>query len=117
VVAMTIRPENRDRYPRDWPAISLRLRTERARGRCECDGRCGHDHGGRCNARNHQPHPVTGSIVVLTVAHLDHTPEHCDEENLLAMCQRCHFAYDKTEHAETRRRTKDREVGQGRLWL
>ena len=39
-------------------------------------------------------HPVTDAIVVLTVAHLDHTPENCAEENLVAMCQRCHNAYD-----------------------
>jgi len=32
--------------------------------------------------------------VVLTVAHLDHTPEHCDDANLKAWCQRCHNTYD-----------------------
>jgi 5-methylcytosine-specific restriction endonuclease McrA len=32
--------------------------------------------------------------VVLTVAHLDHQPENCDPDNLMAMCQRCHNAYD-----------------------
>ena len=32
-----IRPENRARYPRDWPAVSARTRT-RAGNRCE---RCG----------------------------------------------------------------------------
>ena len=35
-----IRPENRDRYPSDWPAISLRIK-ERAGWRCECEGECG----------------------------------------------------------------------------
>jgi hypothetical protein len=37
---------------------------------------------------------MTGSLVVLTVAHLNHMPEDCSDENLLAMCQRCHNAYD-----------------------
>jgi hypothetical protein len=38
-----IRASERARYPADWPAISLRIR-DRSGGRCECDGRCGHDH-------------------------------------------------------------------------
>jgi len=80
---MPIRPENLGRYPRDWAAISRRIRFERAGGRCEW---CGAAHG--------QPHPVTGSVVVLTVAHLNHTPEDCREENLAALCQRCHNRYD-----------------------
>ena len=32
--------------------------------------------------------------IVLTVAHLDHTPENCEPENLKALCQRCHNIYD-----------------------
>lgn len=91
---MPIRAENRDRYPTDWPLISRFIRFDRAGGRCECRGECGHDHGGRCDAFHRQPHPLTTSKVVLTVAHLDHTPENCDDDNLRAMCQRCHLAYD-----------------------
>ena len=30
--------------------------------------------------------------IVLTVAHLDHAPEHNDPTNLRALCQRCHLA-------------------------
>jgi hypothetical protein len=77
-----IRPENRARYPRDWPEISRRIRFERAKGRCEftVDGE-------RCTAEHGKPHP-------LTVAHLDHTPESCADDNLLAGCQRCHNRYD-----------------------
>lgn len=104
---MPIRPENRDRYPADWPVISLRIRTDRAAGRCECAGECGTGHPDRCPAVNAQPHPNTGSRVVLTVAHLDHIPEHCDPANLRAMCQRCHLAYDRDLHQRTRRRTID----------
>ncbi len=80
---MPIRPENRARYPKDWPALSRRIRFERAQGRCEW---CGAVHGA--------PHPVTGSRVVLTVAHLNHQPEDCREDNLAALCQRCHNRYD-----------------------
>jgi hypothetical protein len=84
-----IRASERRRYPVNWPAISARIRFARAGGRCEC------------LARHGQPHPVTGSVVVLTTAHLDHVPEHCDDANLRAMCQRCHLAYDAELHAAT----------------
>ena len=55
--AMPIRPENRARYPLDWPARSRFIRTYRARGRCEW-----------CGARNGQPHPDTGNRVFVQVA-------------------------------------------------
>ena len=80
---MPIRPENRNLYPPDWTDISRRIRVDRAHGFCE-----------QCGAVNGYPHPVTGARVVLTVAHLDHDPKNCDEGDLLALCQKCHNAYD-----------------------
>ena len=120
-----IRPENRGRYPVEWPTISLRIRKERAQDRCECDGRCGRpahhlDLDGRCMNRNGTRAVGTGSIVVLTVAHLDHTPENCADDNLAAMCQGCHLHYDREHHAQTRAATTaaDRAAaGQGVLEL
>lgn len=106
---MPIRPENRARYPKDWKAISLRIR-ERAGWRCE-----GSPAFPDCRAANREPHPVTGSIVVLTVAHLDHQPENCADENLRAMCQRCHLNYDKHHHAANARKTREAKIGQGTL--
>lgn len=103
---MPIRPENRHRYPADWPEISRRIRVERAGGRCECIGQCGTEHAGRCAAVNGRPSPMTGSVVILTVAHLDHTPEHCDEANLLAACQACHLRYDAAQHRATAAATR-----------
>ncbi len=44
--------------------------------------------------------------IVLTVAHLDHTPENCAEENLLAMCQRCHLCLDAELHQRHARETR-----------
>ena len=93
-----IRAEERARYPKNWREISRKVR-ERAMGRCECSGECGRDHepfafSTRCAAVNWHYHPDTNAQVVLTVAHLDHTPENCDPENLKAMCQRCHNAMD-----------------------
>ena len=91
---MPIRPENRDKYPANWKEISARIRFERAGGRCECDGRCGDDHGGRCTAENGKKHPVTRANVVLTTMHLDHDPTNSDDANLMAACQKCHNKYD-----------------------
>lgn len=110
---MPIRPENLGRYPDDWPAISERIRTVRAGGRCECRGECGRGHRARCRAWHGHPHPDTRSLVVLTVAHLDHQPENCADDNLRAMCQACHLAYDAPHHAQTRARTRHAEQTAG----
>ncbi|WP_372584609.1 hypothetical protein [Mycobacteroides abscessus] len=89
---MPIRPENRDRYPKDWLKISRRIRLVRAQSQCECVGECGRNtHRGRCPNRQGLPAYGTGSRVILTVAHLNHTPEDCRDENLRAMCQGCHL--------------------------
>lgn len=85
---MPIRPDNKARYPKDWKAISLHVRED-AGWRCE-----GSPAYPDCRAANAEPHPQTGSIVVLTVAHLDHQPENCDRANLRAWWQRCHNTYD-----------------------
>lgn len=37
--------------------------------------------------------------IVLTVAHLDHDTTHNDDDNLRALCQRCHLTYDAKHHA------------------
>lgn len=111
---MPIRPENKARYPKGWKAISRRIRFSRADGRCECRGECGTDHNleniqlgllpvFRCYAFHGETHPVTDSVVVLTTAHLNHTPEHCHDSNLRAMCQRCHLRYDADMKAAGRK--------------
>jgi hypothetical protein len=91
---MPIRAANKLRYPKDWhPRIVPRIRA-RSGNRCECIGECGDHIDLRCEAVNATPHPMTGAKVVLTVAHLDHTPEHCDDTNLRHWCQLCHNRYD-----------------------
>ncbi len=123
-------PMDRSRYPPNWEEISHRIRFVRAGGRCEGSPRYPD-----CRARDGQPHPVTGSIVVLTTAHLgtekpDGTPgdKHdkmdCREENLRAWCQRCHLAYDRADHVAAAARTRgrkrqaaEREAGQLELDL
>ena len=124
---MPIRPENKNRYPKDWPAISARIR-QRAGNRCEECGIENYALGGRRNrdglwmparplGRNgcglEWPKPgdwawcgdnnLVGQAtlrivrIVLTVAHMDHQPENCADENLKALCQRCHNRYDAAE--------------------
>ncbi len=101
---MPIKPENRHRYPKDWKAIRAMM-LERAGHACEF-----------CGAMNNQPHPITNSRVVLTIAHLDHTPEHCDPANLRALCQRCHLAYDAEHHQQTAYETRRRHRALGDLF-
>ncbi|MFB7845482.1 hypothetical protein ACFC34_00400 [Streptomyces sp. NPDC056053] len=104
---MPIRPENRNRYPANWPEISASIRFGRANRRCECMGECGRGtHDGRCPNMHGGLAYGTGSRVILTVAHLDHTPENCAPENLRAMCQGCHLHYDKDHHRETAAATR-----------
>jgi hypothetical protein len=93
------------RYPEDWHDISHRIRFVRAQGRCECTGECGL-HEDRCDARHGEPHPVTNSKVVLTTAHMGtdtgdkHDKMDVRDENLKAMCQRCHLIFDLNDHIE-----------------
>jgi len=108
---MPIRPCQKARYPRDWKTISLRIRE---RSGWVCEGSPGFYPD--CRAAHGEPHPVTGSKVVLTVAHLDHTPENCGDDNLMAMCQRCHLTYDAKHHSKNARLTRNLRVGQPDLY-
>ena len=85
---MPIRAERRHLYPKDWKSISLAIREREG---WKCGGSPAYPD---CRAANGETHPVTGSKVVLTVAHLDHDETSADPSNLRAMCQRCHNTYD-----------------------
>ena len=98
---MPIKPENRARYPKNWKSEIRPKILERANHACE-----GSPDFPECRAANYHRHPKTGSRVVLTIAHLDHTPENCDDDNLKAWCQRCHLNYDKDHHRETAAQTR-----------
>ena len=121
---MPIRPENKHRYPRDWKQIRAAI-LDRAGHRCE-----------QCGVPNHWYRSKMGNVVqyeweallwreermikftriVLTIAHLDHTPDHNDPDNLRALCQRCHLAYDADHHAQTAYRTRHAEKAIGDLF-
>ena len=110
-------PFHKERYPDNWKDISRRIR-ERSGGRCECAGECRGAKYSRCDAINGFPHPATGSRVVLTVAHLNHNTTDNRDENLKAMCQRCHLSYDAKFHAKNAAQTRRRKkIQQGQLEL
>jgi len=97
------------RYPKDWKLRSRFIRFFRAKNRCEW-----------CGAENGQPHPKTGSKVVLTTAHVyDHRPENASFLNLAALCNKCHLDHDREMHKKNRRINKLKEAeerGQGSLF-
>lgn len=129
---MPIRPENLARYPANWPEISARVRARAGNRCEFCgvaNGAIGGRLGGiwfhpipeermlalvwpkpgteawccRTDERGERVvHRLRIIRIVLTVAHLHHVPEHCDDENLRALCQRCHLVYDQAHHAQTR---------------
>ena len=102
---MPIRPENKARYPKDWKIRSRFVRFFRARNRCEW-----------CGAENYQPHPITGSRVVLTVAHVfDDRPEASSLLNLAALCQRCHNRHDNAARRAGTKERRDAALGILRL--
>jgi hypothetical protein len=95
------------KYPANW-RTEIRPRILARAGNC-CEW---------CGAENYKPHPITESRVVLTVAHLhDPSPMNCDDDNLAALCQRCHNRYDAQMRAANRRRTRATSGGQTELGL
>lgn len=95
---MPIRAERRALYPPGWRLISEAVRFGRARGRCEWLG---------CAAVHGQPHPLTGSPVVLTTAHVwSADPRDVRPGNLMALCQLHHLALDRASHVANGRRRR-----------
>jgi hypothetical protein len=133
---MPIRKSQKPLYPPNWKEISIRIRFDRANGRCECRGDCGgHKEyprdlpwirpDGRCEAHNGdhiKQRDSSGNIswsnrrVVLTVAHLNHNPSDVRDENLLALCQACHLSMDRHHHACTRAENRDAAKGQADMF-
>jgi hypothetical protein len=139
---MPIKPENRARYPKDWPAISRRIR-ERANNRCEFCGVPNGELGGRSPVGVwHKAKPLGEKLlrlewpkegtlawcggydiaqlrivrIVLTVAHMDHQPENCDDGNLKALCQRCHNRYDQPHRRKNAAATNRAKKASGDLF-
>lgn len=109
---MPIRAERKSLYlgggthSKEWKAFRASL-LDRAGNRCE-----GTPQFPACRAENGQPHPVTGSKVVLTIAHMDHDESHADPERCRALCQKCHLSWDAKHHAVNARMTRRRKSPQ-----
>lgn len=85
-------PMERERYPADWKAIALGVK-ERAGWKCQ-----------RCGKQCRRPGEKLDSHVrTLTVHHINHVPEDCRIENLIALCAPCHLRADAGWHAERRK--------------
>lgn len=120
---MPIKPENAGRYPPNWKELVEQVRA-RSGDRCE-----GSPAFPACRApngwlRNNRTGELSDdgmlaeaweladgdsvTLIVLTVGHLDHTPENCDLDNLRHWCQRCHLNYDAKHHAQSSYMTRRR---------
>ena len=138
---MPIKPENKHRYPANWNEIRAAILARAGnccekckvhngeritRGVGESDGTYmdagGYvfdaDNGVQLGRVPHSDYEGTGKWinVVLTIAHLDHTPENCDPSNLRAWCQRCHLRYDAEHHAKNARETRRARAAIGELF-
>lgn len=84
-------------YHPKWTLI-VRLIRKRSGNRCE-----GSPKFPGCRASNGEPHPETGSKVVLTTAHLDGDKDNNRFDNLRHLCQRCHLHHDLGHHVMNRK--------------
>jgi 5-methylcytosine-specific restriction endonuclease McrA len=115
-------PMQKDRYPADWKAISLRIR-ERDGQTCKW---CGVPNGAIIRRlEDGESYTYYGQYttkaewgakwarlrpkvirVVLTVAHINHDTADNSNGNLVALCQRCHLRHDAKYHAQNAARTR-----------
>lgn len=107
-------------YPPDWKEISRHIRFDRAGGKCE-----------QCGTAHCAPLPSGKGKVVLTTHHIgvphpDGRPgdprdkSDCRDENLIALCQRCHLNADRQLHlakAQITRQRTARERAAARGWV
>lgn len=130
-------PTDMSKYPKDWKEIRNRILL-RAGGN-EDDPRVG----ARCEWCGVQNYTVTNGfiydlqssyrdarkiadvnpgerkVIVLTIAHIhDQNPQNVDENNLAALCQKCHNSHDveyRKRNRATTRRARIVENGQAVL--
>ena len=125
IASMPIKAENRHRYPRDWKQIRAEI-LGRAGQRCE---QCGVPNRAwrlpgfgawtfdPATADEWSDEGRKATRIVLTIAHLDHTPENCDPANLRALCCQCHNRYDVEHRKKTRAATLRRKKAAAQLHL
>ncbi len=93
-------PCDLSQYRPDWKAFAFALKESVG---WLCEG---------CGAPHAKRHPQTGSVVVLTVAHLNHQPRDDRRENLRVWCQCCHNRHDARHRAVNAIHTRAAKRGQ-----
>ena len=108
-------PCDYSKYPANWkteirPRILERSKGEDGIEKCEW-----------CGVRNRQvlqrveSKRIREVLVILTIAHLNHDTTDNRDENLAALCQKCHLTYDANFHAMNASKTRDEKRGQARM--
>lgn len=97
-------------YHPKWSLIR-RLILKRANNCCE-----GTPKFPECRAKNYASHPITNSMVVLTIAHMNHDKTINRFDNLKALCQRCHLSHDIGHHVYNRKYGRDTRQLNGKLF-
>ena len=61
---------------------------------------------------------IKGKVIkiVLTIAHIDHNKSNNNDNNLAALCQKCHLNHDRDHHSKNRRDTLERKKGLQKLF-
>lgn len=110
-------------YPKNWKSEIRPRILSRAGDRCE---ECGvpnrqliyrDEKGWHLAPEGHESDAmaldgVKFVMIILTIAHLDHDIENNEDENLKALCQRCHLRKDKGQHSRTRKYGNDKNQTQ-----
>ena len=127
-------PMNKANYAPDWRSISLRIR-ERDGWTCKW---CGIEHNaiirrleddvsytyyGQYTTKDEWDRKWARALpklvrIVLTVAHIDHDSTNNTDDNLAALCQRCHLRHDAQQHTSNAARTRRaRKIAAGQMEL
>lgn len=138
---MPIKPENKGRYPANWKDVRRRIlaRAGNCCERCRVPNKeritrgtgddadtymdsdanvyCANtgEHFGQTHMSNFECNGKWINIV-LTIAHLDHQPENCADDNLKALCQRCHLLHDQQHHRANAAITRHQRKAAGDLF-
>jgi len=109
-----IKSENKYRYPKNWDEIRERIRI-RANDKCEWCGVVNYSWINRKSREICLSDEYNAIRIVCTTAHLDHTPENNEDNNLAFLCQKCHNKYDAPHRKQTSKNSRNK--GQLKLQL
>lgn len=116
------------KYPPNWKTEIRPRILERAQNRCEWCGVENEAFGVRLESGDFLPlTPMETEAadldgmkvikIVLTIAHVhDPNPMNCDDDNLAALCQRCHNRHDAPMRRANAKATRKAKTGQMELF-